>query len=150
MLSDPEVMADQGGPIDRASSERKRARYTAAFVEQGFTRWALEDRDQGFLGYTGVMPAFEGHPLGPHHEIGWRLVRAAWGHGYASEAALAALADLFARAGVDEVLGYTAPDNLRSQAVMRRLALKRAPERDFVHHVAGRPWAGLVWTARRP
>ena len=44
-----------------------------------------------FLGYTGFMPAHSSHPLGPHVEIGWRLVREAWGRGQAK----AALGDAF-------------------------------------------------------
>jgi len=103
------------------------------------------------LGYCGVMPGYPGHPLGTHHEIGWRLVRAAWGHGYATEAARAALADVFQRIGLLEVLAYTTAENARSQAVMARLALKRDPARDFV--AVSDPvgeWRGLVWVASRP
>lgn len=150
MHADAEVMADQGGPLDRAGSEAKRARYAGAELRHGVTRWALEERDGGFVGYVGVMPGVDGHTMGPHHELGWRLVRSAWGRGYATEAAQAALADLFGRAPIAEVLAYTAPDNFRSQAVMHRLGLARAPERDFTSIGLGRRWRGLVWVARRP
>lgn len=150
MHADAEVMADQGGPIDRAASEAKRARYAEAGARHGFTRWAVEALDGRFLGYAGVMPAPDGHPLAPHHEIGWRLIRSAWGQGFATEAARAALADLFVRTAIEEVLAYTAPDNARSQAVMHRLTLARTPERDFTAGTDGRSWRGLVWAARRP
>jgi RimJ/RimL family protein N-acetyltransferase len=43
-----------------------------------------------------------------------------------------------------EILAYTSPDNLRSQAVMARLKLHRDPSRDFRLDV----WHGLVWVAR--
>jgi RimJ/RimL family protein N-acetyltransferase len=46
------------------------------------------------------------------------------------------------------VLSYTAPDNLRSQAVMARLGLARAPHRDFTADYDGTPWSGRVWVAR--
>jgi RimJ/RimL family protein N-acetyltransferase len=148
--SDPDVMLDYGGPLTRAASDAKLDRYAAAFREHGFCRWAVERLDGGFLGYTGVMPGPHHHPLGPHHEIGWRLVRRAWGQGYATEAARAALEDIFMRSDLTEVLAYTAPDNRRSQAVMARLELQRDPTRDFTaDYDEFKGWHGLVWKTPR-
>ena len=141
-------MFDQGGPLSREKSDAKLDHYTAAFDRYGFCRWVTEARDGEFLGYAGIMPSPAEHPLGPHFEIGWRLVRRAWGHGYATEAADAALKDVFDRAGLGEVLAYTSPENLRSQAVMARLRLRRDPARDFTSDYNGfRAWRGLVWVA---
>ena len=149
MNAHPEVMRDLGGPISRALSDAKLDRYAAAFNRYGFCRWAIERRDGDFLGYAGVMPAHESHPLGRHFEIGWRLVRSVWGLGYATEAASAALHDVFARAGLSEVVAYTAPDNVRSQRVMDRLRLRRDAQRDFTADNEGvGAWRGLVWVAR--
>ena len=78
------------------------------------------------------MPVFTGHPLEPGVEIGWRLVRSAWGKGYASEAARVLLKDGFDRCGMREILSYTAANNVRSEAVMRRIGLMREPSRDFL------------------
>jgi RimJ/RimL family protein N-acetyltransferase len=147
--TDPDVSRDLGGPLSRATSDAKLDRYIAAYEKHGFCRWAIERRDGGFLGYAGVMPVRSAHPLGAHDDIGWRLKRDAWGHGYAAEAARVALDDAFTRIGMAEVLAYTAPDNLRSQAVMERLRLKRDPSRDFVaHYDSVGDWHGLVWVAR--
>ena len=148
LTADPEVMRDLGGPLDRAGSDAKLDRYRAAFDRHGVCRWAVESLTGGFLGYAGIMPLEPDHPLGPGVEIGWRLVRRAWGQGYATEAAAAALQDGFGRLGFSEVLAYTAPDNLRSQAVMARLGLRRDPSRDFTAVHDGAAWQGLVWTAR--
>jgi RimJ/RimL family protein N-acetyltransferase len=148
--SDAEVMADEGGRIDRTASDAKLDRYAAAFDRYGFTRWVVAHRDGRFLGYAGVMPSPSGHPLGDHFEIGWRLARSAWGHGYATEAARAALDDALGRAGLVEVLAYTSAGNLRSQAVMERLRLRRDPARDFTaDYGKQKGWHGLVWVARR-
>jgi RimJ/RimL family protein N-acetyltransferase len=146
--ADPEVTWDLGGPLTRSESDAKFDRYVASFERHGFSRWAVEDSKRLFLGYTGVRLSPPDHPLGPHAEIGWRLVRSAWGQGYATEAAASALLDAFARIGLGEVLAYTSHDNVRSQAVMRRLGLRRDPTRDFSHVYGDRPWRGLVWVAR--
>lgn len=146
--ADPEVTLDLGGPLSRADSDAKFDRYRATFDRHGFSRWAIEEPRGLFVGYAGVMPSPSGHPLGPHAEIGWRLVRSAWGQGYAAEAARAALADVFMRVGLGEVLAYTSADNVRSQAVMRRLGLRREPKRDFDAVYGDMPWHGLVWAAR--
>jgi RimJ/RimL family protein N-acetyltransferase len=149
MHARPVVMLDQGGPLNRTTSDAKFDRYAAAFNRYGFCRWAGESQDGDFLGYAGVMPSREDHPLGRHFDIGWRLMRTAWGKGYATEAARAALNDAFARVGLREVIAYTAPDNTRLQAVMSRLRLRRDPSRDFTAKYDGfRAWHGLVWVAR--
>jgi RimJ/RimL family protein N-acetyltransferase len=148
--ADPEVMRDYGGPISRSESDAKLDRYMAAYREHGFSRWAIETHTGSFLGYAGVMTRGPERPLGLHVEIGWRLMRHAWGFGYATEAARAALSDAFDRAGLDAVIAYTSPDNLRSQAVMARLQMRRDPSRDFITgHAASKEWRGLVWEARR-
>jgi RimJ/RimL family protein N-acetyltransferase len=147
MNSDPEMMVDLGGPLDRARSDAKLERYMAIFDRYGFSRWAIEDRDGDFLGYAGILPLPPEHPLGSHFEIGWRLAKRAWGHGYATEAAGLALKDAFERVGLKEVLAYTSPDNVRSQAVMARLALRREPLRDFTAAYGVQVWHGLVWVA---
>jgi RimJ/RimL family protein N-acetyltransferase len=147
MNADREVMHDLGGPITRDASDAKLGRYAAAFERDGFSRWVLESRDGEFLGYAGVMHRFE-PAIGVHDEIGWRLVRSAWGRGYATEAARAALHDVFARAKLTEVLSYTSPDNLRSQAVMARLGLRRDPSRDFTADFGRGDWHGLMWAVR--
>ena len=147
--SDPEVARDLGGPLGRAASDAKLDRYIAAFEQRGFCRWAIETRGGEFLGYAGVMPPRGDHPVGPHCEVGWRLQRSAWGYGYATEAARAALDDVFTRVGLLEVLSYTSSENLRSQAVMQRLRLTREPSRDFtLHDERLGLWRGLVWVAR--
>ena len=61
----------------------------------------------------------------------------------------AALDDVFTRIGLDEVLAYTPPDKLCSQAVMLRLSLQRDESRDFVMPLDSvENWPGLVWVAR--
>ncbi|KGM34296.1 GNAT family N-acetyltransferase [Inquilinus limosus] len=148
LTADPEVMRDLGGPLDRAGSDAKLDRYIVCYHRRGFCRWAVTDLSGTVLGYAGLMRSGPEHAAGPHVDIGWRLARHAWGQGYATEAAAAALRDGFGRLGFSEILAYTAPDNLRSQAVMARLGLRREPSRDFTSVIDGTPWHGLVWVAR--
>lgn len=153
MNADPDVMQDLGGPISRAESDAKMDRYRAAWHQHGMGRWVIETQDGGFVGYTGILPAYDDHPLGKHYEAGWRLVRSAWGKGYASEASRAALDDAFDRQGLSEILAYAAADNLRSQTVIARLQFTRDAKRDFTLSGPRGTWRGLVWftkAATRP
>ena len=128
-------------------SDAKLDRYVAAFDQCGITRWAVESSGGYFLGYVGLMPSRPAHPLGPHADIGLAAAAVRVGNGYATEAAEAALHDAFMRCGLTEVLAYTTPDNLRSQAVMARLRLRRDASRDFSEPLGPRVWHCLVWVA---
>lgn len=147
MHADPEVMADLGGPIDRRLSAEKLERYRAAERDHGIARWAVEGTDGLFLGYAGVMPRMDAaHPLGAHHEVGWRFTRGAWDRGYASESTRAALIHAVGVKGLTDIVAYARADNLRSHAVMERLGLVRDSTRDFVHPMENGPdWPALVW-----
>jgi RimJ/RimL family protein N-acetyltransferase len=134
MMADPEVGEWLGGVMTAEAAGAWVDRVVAHLDQHGFSFLAVERLSDGaFLGAAGLVTFRDDHPLAPGVEIGWRLARAAWGAGYATEAARALLADGFARLPVSEIIAYTAWSNVRSQAVMTRLGFTRRPERDFDH-----------------
>src|SRR5690606_4543985 len=134
MNRDPAVMEYFPAPLSRAESDAFVDRIEAAFDHDGFGLWAVEVAETGeLIGFTGLSRAeFPAH-FTPAVEIGWRLARPAWGHGYATEAARAVLAYAFDKLGLDDVVSFTAVPNLRSQAVMRRLGMCHDRADDFDH-----------------
>ncbi|WP_243713324.1 GNAT family N-acetyltransferase [Actinomadura sp. 6K520] len=131
--ADPEVMRHFPAPLTRAESDALIASFEARFEEDGFGFWALETAGAGeFVGFTGLSAVRFPAPFAPAVEIGWRLARSAWGHGYATEAARRALRFAF-DGGLDEVVSFTAAANARSRAVMERIGMTRDPADDFDH-----------------
>lgn len=129
--ADPEVREHLGDPLTREQSDASVARFQAEFDRRGYGWWAVEVRATGeFIGFAGLDEVDEDVPF-TGVEIGWRLARAAWGKGYATEAALAVLAHGFDTLGLGEILAVTTAANLRSQAVMRRIGMTRDPAGDF-------------------
>lgn len=131
MNADPEVREHLGGPLTPEQSAASAARYQPEFDRRGYGWWAVEVLGTGeFIGFTGLdelddTMAFTGV------EVGWRLARSAWGHGYATEAALACLVFGFETLALPEIVAVTTATNLRSQAVMRRIGMTRDPADDF-------------------
>ncbi|GGL01844.1 N-acetyltransferase [Sphaerisporangium melleum] len=134
--ADPGVMEHFPALLTREQSDALAERCVAGLERYGFGLWAVEVKASGeFIGFTGLaVPNFEAH-FTPAVEVGWRLRRLAWGHGYATEAATASLDHAFGPAGLGEVVSLTATTNLRSAAVMRRLGMTRDPADDFDHPV---------------
>jgi ribosomal-protein-alanine N-acetyltransferase len=130
--ADPEVMRHFMSTMSREQSDGFVDKIEAGFAERGWGLWALE-LDGAFIGYTGLQPvSFDAH-FTPATEIGWRLARGAWGHGYASEAARAAAAFAFTELGLDELVSFTTAANARSRAVMDRIGMTHDPADDFDH-----------------
>lgn len=134
MNADPAVMEHFPATLTRAESDALVDRIEAEFSTRGFGLWAVEVAETGsFIGFTGLsVPRFDAH-FTPAVEIGWRLARSAWGHGYASEAARRVLRFAFEERRLAEVVSFTATGNLRSQAVMRRIGMTHDPADDFDH-----------------
>jgi RimJ/RimL family protein N-acetyltransferase len=122
--ADPEVMRYFPATLSRAVSDASVDRMEDLFDRQGFGLWALEVADTAeFIGFTGLNPMPPGVPGAGGMEVGWRLARHAWHHGYATEAATAAVDVAFNGAGLDQVWSITAVLNRPSQAVMLRLGM---------------------------
>lgn len=129
--ADVEVMEHFVAPLTREESDAFVDRIEAGFATRPFGLWAVEVRDTGeFVGYIGLeIPKFEAF-FTPAVEVGWRLARPAWGHGYATEGARAVLRHGFETVGLDEIVSFTSVHNVRSQRVMQRLGMERAGEFD--------------------
>lgn len=124
MNADPEVMRYFPATMDRVASDAHVDRIEERFEELGYGLWALEVAQTGeFIGFTGLNPVSPGIYCAGGLEIGWRLARHAWHHGYATEAATAARQVAFDGAGLAEIWSFTSILNEPSQAVMRRLGM---------------------------
>jgi RimJ/RimL family protein N-acetyltransferase len=133
MNADPAVREFLGPPLTFAQSADSIQHFQEGLDANGFGFWAVEVRASGeFIGFTGLDTVDDGMPV-TGVEIGWRLARSAWGNGYATEAATAALTFGFTTLGRPEILAITTATNLRSQAVMRRIGMTTEQAEDFDH-----------------
>ena len=132
MNADPAVMEHFPAALSREESDALVSRIEDGFAHHPFGLWATEVRATGdFIGFVGLaVPGFDA-PFMPTVEVGWRLARAGWGHGYASEGATETLRYAFENVGLDEVVSFTSTTNLRSQRVMQRIGLHH--DEDFDH-----------------
>jgi RimJ/RimL family protein N-acetyltransferase len=132
MNSDPLVMEHMQGLMSPEASDAFLDRIERHWDERGWGLWAVGvPAVAPFVGYVGLWPAdYIGDGL---VEVGWRLASAHWGHGYATEAAWEALRFGFDEVGLDEIVSFTVPQNIRSRRVMERIGLVRDPAGDFDH-----------------
>jgi len=110
---------------------------TQAFLDRQFRLWdtydfggcAVRDRERDtLLGVVGLGVPTLSHPSLPGVTIGWRFGRAAWGHGFATEAATELLQQAFGPMRVPAIGCVTNRDNVRSIAVARRLRMDPVAE----------------------
>jgi RimJ/RimL family protein N-acetyltransferase len=131
MNADPQVR-EYAGPLLTAEQAAAWAlEYQDGLDRYGFGFWAVQVRVSGeFIGFTGLCAVDEAMPFAGI-ELGWRLARSAWGHGFATEAGLAALQFGFDTLGQPEIVAVTMERNVRSQAVMRRIGMTTDPAENF-------------------
>ncbi len=134
--ADPEVMRHFPSMLTPQQSAEMIDRMAAAWVDRGFGLWAVERLDRSeFIGFVGLsVPGWQAS-FTPCVEVGWRLGRQHWGHGFAPEAAMAALEWGFANVDPPngEIVSFTTVANLNSRRVMEKIGMIRDPDGDFDH-----------------
>jgi RimJ/RimL family protein N-acetyltransferase len=138
--ADPEVMRfiGRGHVLGRGLSDDLIARFEREWDERGFGLWAVAPADDParLLGFCGLtVPMFLPAVL-PAVEVGWRFARDAWGCGYATESARAALRFAFDEHAMREVIAIIDPENARSLRVAEKLGMTARPDR--IHPATGR------------
>jgi RimJ/RimL family protein N-acetyltransferase len=148
---DAETMRYFPATLDRAASDAFVDVIESRFDLQGFGLWALEVDGPGeFIGYTGLNPMPADVPGAGGMEVGWRLAKHAWHHGYATEAAKAAVDVAFDGAGLSELWSMTAVLNEPSIAVMRRIGMTEYTRFDHPRVPAGPLKAHVLYHLSRP
>ena len=150
IYSDPEVMRFLGTPGGKSleSVEKMRAAIADRYLPRysatpQFGAWAAERKSDRKIVGTILLKDLDGQP---EIEVGWHLARFAWGRGYATEGARGAMTHGFDIAKLDRIVAVVHPDNLKSQAVCRRLLMrhagtKNAYQQDLQYFIADRePW----------
>ncbi|HLF99821.1 MAG TPA: GNAT family N-acetyltransferase [Acidimicrobiia bacterium] len=138
MNADPVVMEHFPATLDRDQTAALVESFEQRFEEHGYGLWAVEVVDppelrSPFVGFVGLNFTDWPAHFTPAVEIGWRLAADQWGRGYATEGAREAIRFGFEDLGLDEIVSFTVPANLRSRAVMERLGMVRNPDDDFDH-----------------
>jgi RimJ/RimL family protein N-acetyltransferase len=130
--ADPVTMEFFPAALSRAESDAMVDRLQAQLEDRGWGLWCLDvgGRCAGFVGLA--VPTFAAH-FTPCVEIGWRLDKVFWGHGYATEGARLALQFAFETLFLPEVVSFTAVANWRSRRVMQRLGMTHLAQDDFNH-----------------
>ncbi|MGQ5523688.1 GNAT family N-acetyltransferase [Chitinimonas sp. PSY-7] len=132
--ADPQVRRHFPDVLTQAQSDASAAFLREHAEREGFTFWAVEVPGVAdFIGFVGLLRIPFEASFTPCVEIGWRLARAHWGKGYATEAARLALTYGFDQLKLDKIVAITTPDNLPSQSVMTRLGMARDLAADFDH-----------------
>ena len=129
---DPDTLRFFPSTLTRAESDAFVDLIESRFELQGYGLWALEITATGeFIGFAGLNAMPEGVPGAGGLEVGWRLAKTAWHHGYATEAARAARDVAFGGVGLPEIWSMTAVLNEPSIAVMHRIGMEEVAR--FAH-----------------
>ena len=122
--SDPEVMRfiGDGSASTRSDAEASIERVLKRYREHpGQGAWHATRVDDGrFIGWGSLKHAGDS----PDIEVGYRLMRAAWGMGFATELARAMVARGFDLLGLERIIGVTHPDNVASQRVLQKVGMR--------------------------
>lgn len=121
---DPKVMRYIGGRPQTAEETRAWiGRAETRWTDLGYSWWAIRPAATGEIVGACCLQHIENDPV-QELEIGWRLLPAHWGRGYATEAARAMIGFGFQELGAPQLFSIADPRNTASIRVMQRLGMR--------------------------
>lgn len=134
MNAEQRVMEYFPKPLNPEESRELFEKISTHIEKTGWGLWAVEIPGiASFIGFIGLSPVLFTAHFTPAVEIGWRLNYPYWGHGYATEGALATLRLGFETLYLAEIVAFTAKQNKRSIEVMKKIGMHHNSEDDFDH-----------------
>jgi RimJ/RimL family protein N-acetyltransferase len=131
---DPKVIECLPGSLSKEEVENFIAAKNKQQDTRGFTLWAVELKEtHDLIGFIGLNYTDWGSKFTPAVEVGWRLGSQYWDNGYATEGAKAALKYAFEKVGLNAIISFTVPENVRSIRIMEKIGLNRDIDGDFNH-----------------
>ena len=135
--ADSNVMKYFPSTLSREESDNMAHRIRSKIEERGWGLWAVAiPGTADFIGFIGLhnvdKSTFPAH-FTPAIEIGWRLASGYWGKGYATEGANAVLTYGFETLNLEEIVSFTAVQNMRSRRIMEKIGMHHDPKDDFDH-----------------
>jgi ribosomal-protein-alanine N-acetyltransferase len=125
ILADPEVMKySVRGVYDAPAARRFVEWCLAGYETHGMGPWALVEKStSALIGFCGVGPERVGEV--EELNLGYRLARAHWGRGLATEAARAALDHVFGDMACESVVAIIDPEHAASLRVIEKAGFRK-------------------------
>lgn len=146
LYSDVEVTRYLGGSKDRDSVDVMLRVRILEYYEQnpGLGMWVTQERSSGERVGFHLLTNIQGESI---IQVGFGLVRSAWGKGFGTEMASAVLRYGFVDMALPRIAAIANLENLASQHVLLKIGLHRNGERSFAHpaYASQRP---LAWFER--
>lgn len=124
VLCDPEVMQFSNGVLSQSSLIKWIEEYLEQHRNWGFSPYAIVRKEPSkVIGYCGLfhIPDICGKP---EVEIGYRLAKATWGNGLATEAALAVRDYAFNKLSLNRLIAMIDPNNSGSVNVAKKIGMR--------------------------
>ncbi len=124
MNSDVDVMEHFPKPLTKQETAELIKRFQKHHKKHGYTYFATEMKETGeLIGFIGLSYQVYEAEFNPATDIGWRLKKAVWGNGYATEGAKRCLEFAFTDLKLKSVIAVCTENNTASENVMQKIGM---------------------------
>jgi len=125
LSSDPQVMRYFPKTLSRKEAGNTVDRLIQCYEDHGYTYYRVHLLSSvRFIGFIGIACQTYESPITPCTDIGWRLIPAAWGNGYATEGARVCLARAFEVHDLPQIYSMAVHSNHASFSVMKKIGMR--------------------------
>lgn len=122
--ADPEVMEFFPSVKTKAMTEDFIKNMKSAFEKKGYCYYPVEILDtKEFIGFIGLIDQTYNSPFTPNVDVGYRLGKAFWGKGYATEGAKRCIEYGFNDLGLEKIIAIASESNIKSTHVMKKVGM---------------------------